>query len=429
MGKKIKIGVVGLGGRGLTWIGARRIHQEMEVVAGTDISPTSVQTARQMYPDLVFYNTLDQLLEHDLEAVIIVSPAFMHAQGAIAALKAGKHVMSDVTACWTMAEAVALYEAAEQSKAVYLFAENYCYFYFIQEMKRLYGEGAIGELYFADCHYAAPYREMWRPWTKHRNEWRNWMPQTYYTSHVVGPLLFATGLRPVEVTGFATPNSEPSRSIGKRSDEVASFTIKLSNGAVATMMSNFMSTQGEHLWWHLCGAHGEMENDRHFHLAGSEADGPVDRFSEFNGLHLLNRDGHKHYVAQPPHSAELARECGHDGGDFYCIYDFIRAIRGEIPSPIDALMGIEMSVPGILAHRSALAGNVKLSIPDLTDPAVRDQYRHDTASPFPREGNPHAVPPSILGVPALDESIYAEAGLSDSDQTVKEKLFYYGLKL
>jgi hypothetical protein len=57
------------------------------------------------------------------------------------------------------------------------------------EMKKLYSEGLIGTLNFADCSYYAAYREMWIPFCKHKFEWRNWMPQSYYSSHVDGLLM------------------------------------------------------------------------------------------------------------------------------------------------------------------------------------------------------------------------------------------------
>lgn len=49
----------------------------------------------------------------------------MHVHDAIRCLRAGKHVLSEVAACWTMAEAVALHEAAHASNHTYMPAENY----------------------------------------------------------------------------------------------------------------------------------------------------------------------------------------------------------------------------------------------------------------------------------------------------------------
>ncbi|MBI4025798.1 MAG: hypothetical protein HY360_12510 [Verrucomicrobia bacterium] len=55
----------------------------------------------------------------------LTTAAFMHVHDAIRCLRAGKHVLSEVAACWTMAEAVALHEAAHASNHTYMPAENY----------------------------------------------------------------------------------------------------------------------------------------------------------------------------------------------------------------------------------------------------------------------------------------------------------------
>ena len=39
-----------------------------------------------------------------------------------------------------------------------------------------------------------------------RNHWRNRMSSTFYCTHSLGPIIFATGLRLVSVTGFESPN-------------------------------------------------------------------------------------------------------------------------------------------------------------------------------------------------------------------------------
>ena len=130
------------------------------------------RSAKHFFPSLTYYDSLDRMLEHEIDAVMVATPAFQHTSDAIAALNADIHVLSEVTACWTMAEAVALYEAAHQSKAVYSFGENYCYFYHMLEMKKLYAQGVIGSLNYADCSYYAAYRGMWVPFCKHKYEWR-----------------------------------------------------------------------------------------------------------------------------------------------------------------------------------------------------------------------------------------------------------------
>ena len=53
-----------------------------------------------------------------------------------AALTAGKHVMSETAACHTLGEGVALARAVEKSGKIYMFAENYPYMVYNQEMRR-----------------------------------------------------------------------------------------------------------------------------------------------------------------------------------------------------------------------------------------------------------------------------------------------------
>ena len=52
--------------------------------------------------------------------------------------------MSETSACFTLAQGVELIEAVEKSGRIYMFAENYPYTAFNQEMARLYKAGEIG---------------------------------------------------------------------------------------------------------------------------------------------------------------------------------------------------------------------------------------------------------------------------------------------
>jgi predicted dehydrogenase len=251
---------------------------------------------------------------------------------------------------------------------------------------------------------------MWIPFCKHKYEWRNWMPQSYYSSHVVGPFLYATGLRPVAVSGLESPNAQPSRSIGKLTDEVASFTVKLNNGAAAHFVNDFMSARYTFLWWFLSGDKGSIENDR-----------------TGGGLHVFTDSGVAHSTPAAPHSAEKAGAAGHGGSDYFVVYDFVRAVKGDAPPAIDVRTGLEMTMPGILAHRSALRGGAWLDVPDLDNPQVRDKYRRDTATPFTTTNKPGDVPPSILGTPTPDKGVWSDETIGDDPKSIAEKLAVYGM--
>ncbi|NTU42704.1 MAG: Gfo/Idh/MocA family oxidoreductase, partial [Nitrospirales bacterium] len=86
-------------------IGQLANHEDIEVVAACDITPAAVTAAKHFHPSVSYYDSLDKMLEHEIDAVMVATPAFKHASDAIAALNADKHVLSEVTACWTLAEA------------------------------------------------------------------------------------------------------------------------------------------------------------------------------------------------------------------------------------------------------------------------------------------------------------------------------------
>ena len=103
------------------------------------------------------YTDYDEFLGHDLDAVILANFFHQHAPFAVKALRSGKHVMSEITACKTLGEAVALVRAVEDSGKIYMLAENYVYFAYVQEMRRLYRAGEIGEMQFGEGEYMSPF--------------------------------------------------------------------------------------------------------------------------------------------------------------------------------------------------------------------------------------------------------------------------------
>src|SRR4030042_1840261 len=101
----IRIGVVGIG-RGLSFANGAK-YVGMELVALCDVREGKLQEIGKQY-NVATYTDYDKFLEHDMDAVILANYFHEHAPFAIKALEAGKHVMSETTACHTLDEGVAL---------------------------------------------------------------------------------------------------------------------------------------------------------------------------------------------------------------------------------------------------------------------------------------------------------------------------------
>ena len=213
--KKIRAGVVGTR-RGMSFaLGANDLAgMELVAVCEQDGRKRKEAAARlkSVGRRVAAYADYGRFLEHDLDAVILANYFHEHAPFAIRALASGRHVMSETSACFTLAQGVALVEAVEKSGLTYMFAENYPYTAFNQEMRRLFRAGTVGEFVYGEGEYVHPDdADFWDSISPGVDHWRNWLPATYYCTHCMGPLMFITGTRISEsLTSFVGPWMVPS---------------------------------------------------------------------------------------------------------------------------------------------------------------------------------------------------------------------------
>ena len=202
---KIRVGVVGVG-RGMSFAqGAPFVG--MELVALCDTWEEKLREAGQRL-NVTTYTDYDQFLSHDMDAIVLANYFHQHAPFAVKALEAGLHVMSETTACGTPAEGVALARAVDKSGKIYLFAENYPYFAYNQEMRRLYQNGEVGEMQYGEGEYNHPFDSQgYNRLSPGLNHWRNWIPSTYYCSHTLAPIMYITDTHPVSVNALAISRS------------------------------------------------------------------------------------------------------------------------------------------------------------------------------------------------------------------------------
>ena len=92
------------------------------------------------------------------------------------------------------------------------------------------------------------------------------------------------------------------------------------------------------------------------------------------------------------------------------MYNFIQKIRGdENADTIDVYEALDMSLCGMFAYRSILAGNVPVAIPDLRDKAEREKYRNDVKCTDPAVAGDQYIPPYHGGEPDIPDEVYDRA--------------------
>jgi predicted dehydrogenase len=398
----VRVGVIGVG-RGQTFM-----HQAkaagMRLVAICDTWKERLDKVGAQY-DITTYQDYDKFLEHDMDAVVLANYFHEHAPFAIKALRAGKHVMSECAACNTMGEGVELCRAVEKSGKIYMFAENYPYTAANIEMTRLYHQGEIGRVLYAEGEYNHPGDFDWAmsisPGVDH---WRNRLPATYYCTHAMAPLMTITDTMPVTVNGFAVPIPEdyPKPLLKRGRDAGSIIMCRMDNSSIFRLVQG--GFPGHSIWYRLHGERGLIETVRGpgywgpgtVRLVHDEWDIRKDQVPE------------SVYLPQFPKWAREAGTAGHGGGDFFTNYHFAQAIRTGKQPYLNVYRGVAMSCVGILAWKSALAQGAPFAMPDFSKEASRELHAKDHWTPFDME-DPKRPPTALRGEPTVDPGGLARA--------------------
>ena len=402
---KVKIGVIG-GGRGKSMIRYGREASNAQLVAICDFRDDVLDRMKKECGEdgISYYSDYDEFLKHDMDAVVLANYANQHAPFAIKAMKAGKHVFSEVLPVQTLKEAVELIETVEETGKIYAYGENYCFMSAPYEMRKLYRQGLIGEFEYGEGEYVHNCEPIWPEITYGEpDHWRNNMYATFYCTHSIGPMIHITGLRPVKVTGFEGPKTERKVRVGSKSGSFGMELIQLENGGI------FKSIHGDlyvdSIWYSLYGSKGNMETAREIAQNGAFDRIYIHADEYSGGYDTTKKDTYLPTRAQD----EQAKSFGHGTSDFYTMYNFVRKIQGDPDADIiDVYEALDMFLPGLFAYRSILNGGIPMEIPNLRDKAVRDLYRNDTACTDPSVAGDQLIPVFSKGNPEIPDAIYQE---------------------
>ncbi len=408
MSQKIKIGVFGAY-RGKTMIEVLTNHPDACVVAVCDKYRPNLdvveKAAQEAGLEVALYERFDDFFEHEMDAVILANYATEHAPYAIRCLKAGRHVLSEVLPCETMAQAVELIEAVEESGKIYAYAENYCYMDQTFEMWQRYKRGDIGEVMYAEGEYIHDCSGIWPSITYgERDHWRNLSYSTFYCTHSIGPLLTITGRRPVQVVGFETQPIPSMQNLGSlRGGRGGVEILTLDNGAVAKSVHGDLKREPASINYEVYGMKGMMETER---FDSTKLTVYIEKEKLCQGEKVTYQPEKTGAAAQV---AKTSKVTGHGGSDFYPTHFFIEKILGNPEADayiIDVYQAVDMGICGILAYRSILNGNTPVRVPNLRNKEERDAYRNDHACTNPAVAGDQLLPVCPEGNPDIPDEIY-----------------------
>lgn len=376
MTQEIKLGLVGYGtfskfggrGAGLTKLAAT-VFEGVRAVGICDNNPRALEQARLAFPEAGHYADYETMLDEvPMDALLIETPAYMHAEFAIKALERNIHVLSDIPCVNTVDEAWALWDAHLKSKAIYMTGANANLAGFWDAAVDLKRRGLFGEPYYIEAAYIHDTRKLWEktPWRKPGLDTPR-LPIQYCT-HSLGPVLRLLDEDFEWVSCFDT-GSHINKEAGQH-DAMAAL-LRTKNNVVMRLLTSFINHYlgGSH-FYRFFTTKGCFERTPNYRTLRKEPAESARTLFYSKELPIFSNWIELPIAVMPVsvatndkwRKAVAAGIAHHDGVDCVMWDLFIKAIRSGGPSPISLKEGLRMTLPGIYAAESARAGGKLLQI-------------------------------------------------------------------
>jgi predicted dehydrogenase len=151
MTEKLRIAVVGAGYWGPNLARNFRSSPDWELTAICDIDQERAEHISDLVGGVPVITRLDALLARDdLDAIAIATPARTHHDIALAALRAGKHVLVEKPLADDGERGMDMLHEADARGLVLMADHTYCYTPVALKIRELIQEGALGDILFID---------------------------------------------------------------------------------------------------------------------------------------------------------------------------------------------------------------------------------------------------------------------------------------
>jgi len=369
--KKVRIGVVGGGfGCSFQW----HEHPDCVVEAVSDLRPERRDRLMKTYRCSKSYPSLEELVrDKNIDAVAIFTEGPNHVKHVAEAMKHGKHAISAVPACMGggIEEAELLLDTVQKYGLTYMMAETSYYQQPTISVRKLYEQGKFGEIYYCEAEYQHAGLETLY-FENGKRTWRHGMAPMHYPTHSTALLTSVTGERLTEVAcdgwGDESPICKDNVYQNPFWNESAMF--KTDRGHAFRV----------NVWWK--GAHRGCEraqwigNRMSFYGGHPNGLGPTivrsaegrkekDDAGFVRDLPEMERYAQPEWWKTDMLPAPLRHNSGHHGSHTFLTHEFVDALRHERRPAVDVYEALAYTVPGVVAHESALRGGELLKIPQF----------------------------------------------------------------
>lgn len=355
---QLKVGVVGVS-RGSNYVKNFGLGDRSMINAICDLKQENLAAVAKEWglTDQQCYTEYDEFLNADIDAVVIGTPIPFHAEQVVKALKAGKHVFSEVTAAHTVEGCQAIYDAVKASDKKYMLAENYIYFDYIQQWKKYVDAGRIGNIHYAEGEYVHDIRSLLINNDTGETFWRTYRPPIHYCTHCLGPIMYLIGNGDyiTKTTAWGNKNTIQEGLWPSTIDmQVALFETKQGR-TIKICRSQVTPREPDLVTYNIYGTKGSLEASRHGY------DGIGYRY--FEGSDKANRNTVPIISNNTAVDAPKYATGGHGTSDYFIAQAFLDYVQYDKKPYTTVDVAMELTLPGLIAHEAAVQGHVWLDVP------------------------------------------------------------------
>ncbi len=344
--RKVRVGIAGYG---VCQFGAQfglQNHPNVEVVAVSDLFPDRCAALAKECRCNKTYPSLEEMVKDDkIEAVFCATDAPSHARLCALALNSGKHAASAVPAVFgSLEDAEMLFETVKKTGLCYMMFETSVFHDDLFAMRQIYDADGFGKLVYSEGEY---YHYCPEPIDSYKG-WRIGLPPQYYPTHSNAYYIGVSDGTFTEVSCMGMPSVIPHLQANNNAyknpfgTEIAAF--RTSEGGMSRMAVS----------WDTPGHGGEVGRVR----------GQKGSMTGMNYQGLLQKLPNLEKPPLPPG----VEPGGHGGSHGYLGNEFIASIIENRKPLVDIYAALNMTVPGIVAHQSALKDGELLKIPQYIPP-------------------------------------------------------------
>ncbi|MDE5442471.1 Gfo/Idh/MocA family oxidoreductase [Bradyrhizobium sp. CSA207] len=148
---QLGIGVVGYGYWGPNLVRNFSINPTARVVSVSDLDPGRLGAMGQVYPGVATTTRYDDLLKDtSIDAIAIATPVHTHYELAIAALRAGKHVLVEKPLAPSAELVIRLIDEADRRGLTLMVDHTFLYTPAVQKIRELLLKRELGDIYYYD---------------------------------------------------------------------------------------------------------------------------------------------------------------------------------------------------------------------------------------------------------------------------------------